>query len=76
MVFQIQLMNTQQAVPVTRDYIAVREAQLKVNEGRRFAKRWLRQNDGSPTITLARKQPRVGRSRSGRLKRWTGGCFC
>jgi hypothetical protein len=32
MVFQIQLANTQQAVPVTRDYIAVREAQLKARE--------------------------------------------
>ena len=32
MVFQIQLANTQQAVPVTRDYIAVREAQLKAQE--------------------------------------------
>ena len=32
MVFQIQLANTQQAVPVTRDYIAVREAQLKAQD--------------------------------------------
>jgi cyclopropane-fatty-acyl-phospholipid synthase len=32
MVFQIQLANTQQAVPLTRDYIAAREAQLKAQD--------------------------------------------
>ena len=32
MVFQIQIATTQQAVPLTRDYIAVREAQLKAQD--------------------------------------------
>jgi cyclopropane-fatty-acyl-phospholipid synthase len=32
MVFQIQLANTQQAVPLTRDYIPIRESQLKAQD--------------------------------------------
>ncbi len=32
MVFQIQLANTQQAVPLTRDYIPLRESQLKAQD--------------------------------------------
>lgn len=31
----IQLANAQEAVPLTRDYIAVREAQLKAQDARR-----------------------------------------
>jgi cyclopropane-fatty-acyl-phospholipid synthase len=33
MVFQIQLAKRQDAVPLTRDYIAAREAALKAKEG-------------------------------------------
>ncbi len=35
MVFQVQIAKSLHTVPLTRDYIAVREAQLKFNEAHR-----------------------------------------